>query len=180
MTGAAIAIHGATSHSPWANELIVERLKALWLGHSASQISNIIGAEFNISVTRNAIIGKAVRLGINQQTKTTRHNMQAGRPRAKPRATLRVVSGGSGGALRVTRSVSTDLPKLRCIAEPSLNLPLLEWTSNTCKYIAGDDGLACGHKTYAATSWCLSHFQLIRQDVRPVKRTAYTTWGEGR
>lgn len=169
--------HVGAGPSPWADN-VTERLIAIWRDYSAGQISEILGAEFGVSLTRNAVIGKATRLGISGDSKSDRHTMKKRKEKKEHRTTLRIVAAnGNSNHLRVVRSVTSDLPKLRCIAEPALNLTLLELRDDQCHHIAGLDHLYCGHPVRPGISYCLAHNQLMHEAPKPIKRVTYTTWG---
>ena len=68
----------------WTDERI-DRLKALWIqGMTASQIADELGG-----VSRNAVIGKAHRLGLQSRpspVKASEHDSEVAEPAPKPKA----------------------------------------------------------------------------------------------
>lgn len=50
-------------YAGWTEEQ-TERLKQLWGSYSASRCAQMLGQEFNVKKTRNAVIGKATRMGL--------------------------------------------------------------------------------------------------------------------
>lgn len=145
--------------SPWANEQLTNRVAQLWLDKSALQIARIIAEEFGVAISRNAIISKITRMGLAGVAKSVRHPCD----RSKPRL---------ASTNPTPRASSEPKPSvLRCVAEPPLNLTLLELPANGCHFIAGDDYLYCGHTVHAGTSYCFAHFQLTHKDTQPTSGT---------
>lgn len=128
-----------------------------------------------LGISKNACIGKAARLKLPARRVSIDRPRQERKPRApKPKAEskpmLRIVRAGYGSGLRVTRSVTTDLPIFTCVDADSLNKQLVELGTNDCKYIAGDPregALYCGHSVFKR-SYCEAHFE--RCYVEPIKR----------
>lgn len=125
----------------WTPELIEQLKGYFWNKKSASQIGELLG------FTRNAIIGKLFRLGLRRSPEDL-HRARANRKSLTPR----VVSFRRAIAAAESSFVpSEDVPPL-----PPLNIPLVDTTRSQCKFIAGYDGLCCGHPTIGG-SWCAHH-----------------------
>ncbi len=149
-----------------------DRLKALWLASdkpSCSQIASIFHSEFGINITRNGIIGKVHRLGLERRG--ARGNYK-----------------GNGKAAKTVRQHRSRMPRPvyeappvampPCIVDP-LNIKLTDAQSGQCRWIQGDDDLICGHPADGG-SWCPYHHSVVfkkrevKQARRPVMRFAAT------
>lgn len=158
----------AAPNSPWALEGIVDRLEVLWKTTSATDIANILSAEFNIAITRNSVIGRLHRMGVTGSIKTKLHprDRRTRNPAARPkqnRPKLHIVANGGGG-LRVMQSWETDLSPLRGVEVAPLRISLLELDHNTCRYPYRDtiEGPTtfCGHPRFGKFPYCGSHAAL--------------------
>lgn len=116
---------------PWTDEQ-VGYLRELFAtdSHSNSEMASMLARRFDTSLTRNAVIGKLLRLGLQRG-----HNVF--RPSLKP--TTKPVAPGEPIALN-----PDDIPAAqRC--------SLLELTNRTCRFPYGDVGEAsfffCGDPT---------------------------------
>lgn len=150
----------SSPNSPWNNPAMVERLKALWPDHSSNQIAKKLSEEFQLTISRNSVIGKASRLGltIEHKSEISRQAGRAKRTDIARRPHLKIVV--NGGGLRLLQSVESDMPTLRVIAAEPLNLTLNELTKTTCRYIAGSDHLHCGHTTFGEKPFCFAHCKI--------------------
>lgn len=162
--------------SPWSEQAIADLVRLYAEGLSCRAIGEQIG------LSRNAVIGKVHRLGL-QPPATKKPVVRAGkeiRPRIK-RSTvthqytfsrlLRVDNfHDTGPAIRVTE---TSEIKLRCVEIVPLNLTLADLPYNGCRYIAGDDLLYCGHSVKDGSSYCVPHHHLVWTAPRvPIARFA--------
>lgn len=133
----------------WTDER-VEGLKALWSdGLSAGQIADELGG----GITRNAVIGKVHRLGLDGRAPRAGGGAPAGprRPKpqvSRPRPTVRHVTAPPPGPLQE--------PEPSAVPDEPLHAPgehratLLELTPDTCRWPVGDprsaDFFFCGAK----------------------------------
>lgn len=125
----------------WPDEAVetLRRLRAE--GQSSSQIAAVLG------ITRNAVIGKAARLGLPLSASVVQYRPSSRRPRVpKPDRVFR-------------------LPTFRAepIPEPApapehqfLNIPLLDLNRDECRYSPSTESpfLFCGQPALAGKSWC--------------------------
>lgn len=154
------------SNIAWTDERIA-KLRELWVDPhlSCAKIAHQIGG-----VTRNAVIGKAKRLGLGPKPSDAPKGERLQHLPPKPKTTYK------RGAQRNFGSVWSGYPEggpepfvPRAIALPTRALPIEEWTDLTCKYIAGDDRLACGHPTAPDKPYCQAHCDLSY--TQPKERT---------
>lgn len=143
----------------------------MWSTHSASEIAAVL-QQRGYSFTRNSIVGLLHRAGLTAEQKSEARKRRPPAPKRKRehKPVLRIVSAGYGNGMRVTSSVTSELPVFECIDLPPLNKTLAELGSNECRHIAGDprDGaLYCGHPVHRR-SYCAAHFS--RCYIEPVKR----------
>ncbi len=151
----------------WTDEQ-VEQLKNLWgQGSSASQIAKILGG-----VTRNAVIGKAHRLGLSggikpAQTRSERPareasvHRQPGEVRSPPKL--------------VTPPAPPPIPIEELEVPPEADrVSLLKLNEKMCKWPIGNPGDAtfrfCGRGAEAGTPYCVSHSARAYQPVSKRER----------
>jgi len=145
----------------WTDEK-VESLRKLWSeGLSASQIANKIG-----DVTRNAVIGKVHRLGLEGRAKP-----HSGKSVTVGQLDANVISVSYSGnlALKVTSEDSFSHNKDDIINNKENQLyvaqgekvTILNLTENTCKWPIGDptdeDFHFCGHTPSKDAPYCEDH-----------------------
>ena len=146
----------------WTEER-VEQLKKLWTeGLSASQIAKRLG-----DVTRNAVIGKVHRLGLEPRAKPQRKNIAMGQLDGN------VISVSYSGNLAYKETPIDDIgydknheiiqPNIHSLDESSdqFSVTILNLTENHCKWPQGDPGTEdfhfCGHQPLAGKPYCEQH-----------------------
>lgn len=122
----------------WTDDRI-EKLKELWdSGQSASQIAAALGG-----VTRNAVIGKAHRLGLQSRPSPVKNES----PEAPPK------------------------PVKEPAAEPANRITLLELNERICKWPIGhpgdDDFHFCGRESQPGVPYCPRHCEIAYQTQAP-------------
>jgi len=132
-----------TTQSVWdSHPDICNTLADLWSTNSARQCAEKLGEQFGVVLTRQAVIGKAHRMGLGGTAKLFMKTVQPVAPFVEP---------------------ALPEPEL-----PSLELTLDELTQNNCRFIAGDDpreARYCGHTVFRR-SMCKTHFALCYQEPR--------------
>tara|TARA_B100000686_G_C16238012_1_gene688199 strand:- start:142 stop:654 length:513 start_codon:yes stop_codon:yes gene_type:complete len=142
----------------WTEEK-VKKLKELWgKGNTASQISKIIG-----EVSRNAVIGKAHRLGLPAKIKDNRSII----------SNAREVSDNYRQPSKKGRRSKFRSLLIEKNFEPAKNLTLEELTEETCKYMDHnthpneENATFCGRKTVSSSkqkfSYCPLHLMIVFQ-----------------
>ncbi len=153
----------------------VELLKRYWgQGKSASQIAALLG-----DVTRNAVIGKAHRLGLsgrpspirNRPALTTRPKTAQPR-RLRPAGTPRPTQNTAMAPVRKVEPAAATAP-----AEPppppvnGKGVTILELNDRMCKWPIGDPRKPgfrfCGHAVQPGTSYCAYHAAQAYQKPAP-------------
>ena len=146
----------------WTEER-VEQLKKLWTeGLSASQIAKRLG-----DATRNAVIGKVHRLGLEPRAKPQRKNIAMGQLDGN------VISVSYSGNLAYKETPIDDIgydknheiiqPNIHSLDESSdqFSVTILNLTENHCKWPQGDPGTEdfhfCGHQPLAGKPYCEQH-----------------------
>ena len=174
----------------WTDER-VETLKTLWKeGLSASQIANKLGG-----VSRNAVIGKVHRLGLEGRAKPNAPKKEAEppaaavsaepapQPEAKTRAEPAPEPANDPG---IAPMADDDSPTETATAEANetteddvvvpipLKLKLTELTERTCKWPIGDpmhdDFHFCGHEADEGRPYCEYHSGLAFQPASERRR----------
>lgn len=124
-------------------------------GLTSSQIA------FDINRTRNAILGRAFRLGLSRGSEY--HRMQstkANRAKFEHRSSPRPLRAKVEPKPTPTHKARPE-PSL---APESLNLTCEELQPNSCRYIAGDPkdgGTYCGHRKKVGSSFCAYHHSIV-------------------
>lgn len=153
---------GRPTNSRWT-DVRSEQLKTLYAqGLSGAKIA----AEMDCGFTRNAIIGRIHRLGLE---------LRGGQPkRLKMEKAPRIQKSRqrySPESRRVlTIFESAEIIKLRCVEIVSRGLSLMDLEPSDCRYpFGGDDGNSitfCGHPQLKGSSYCAPHFALTRDKPR--------------
>ena len=137
----------------WTSEK-VEKLKELWTkGHTASQIAEILG-----DTTRNAVIGKAHRLGLSGRMATKKSN----------------------GGISIIRKKWVNISQAQKIIDIS---PVIDEPMNPTAFQDIKDGLCrwplgepeeidfkfCGRNTKEGVVYCQSHYKQAYQPLSKVR-----------
>jgi GcrA cell cycle regulator len=144
------------------NEERTAALTKMWLeGMSASQCAHQLGG-----VSRNAVIGKVHRLGLDSRQAPSRPRSLGGRPAGSSRAATAVVQAHRSAT---TPPASKAAPRPAPIAPPA-NLELkptsslLSLSGHACRWPIGDPGTSdfgfCGRERHGAGSYCADHSNL--------------------
>lgn len=125
----------------WTDER-VETLSNLWReGYTARQIAEKLGGE----VTRNAVIGKANRLGLSKPSKSSVSRQQ--------------------------RRQQRDVPVQKLEAPKGQRATIFTLTASTCRWPIGDPGDTdfhfCGAKCSAGNPYCDYHAAMAYQAPQP-------------
>lgn len=140
----------------WTDER-VELLRKLWTeGLSASQIAKQLGG-----VTRNAVIGKVHRLGLQGRatpSRPARRPVRIARPRQAASGATPVAAGSMALRQRPAPRI-VDVEPLRL--EDGLTANVLTIRDRMCKWPVGDPGDAafgfCGHPVQDGCPYCAEH-----------------------
>jgi hypothetical protein len=163
----------------WSDAEIEQARKYFAEGMSSSMIGRQIGR------SRNAVIGKLARVGLSSAVQPT---LRKPLTRQLGGFAARVLIGGARRKKAAAKAeLQVDEPfgwrRLACHSVPGYSgkpLPLLELTSNQCRYpldqVDGGPLLFCGAPTMGAgTSWCQYHFAVCYRPVPlPVRRRSAT------
>lgn len=155
----------------WTDERI-EDLKTLWSdGLSCSQIAESLGG-----ITRNAVIGKVTRLGLDKRK--PHGNERSSWQRQPVRTGKRGQDGGLAFRLLKAQRPKIEQPQPIPMTQDQ-DIPieqrktLLELTNETCKWPVGDPGkpdfFFCGGESVPGLPYCIHH-----------GRVAYAGYGSGR
>jgi GcrA cell cycle regulator len=134
-------------------------------GMSYAAIAAAINAKFGTAYSRNAAIGRAMRMGL----------VGASRPRDLPRAPQtgkprlhRMRERGASQSRRPMPKCEVAEPAtLRCAEIDPRHLSLLDLAPGDCRYPYGGDAEGeaitfCGHPQHMGSSYCIAHFDLTR------------------
>jgi len=160
----------------WTDDRI-EELRRLWSqGLSASQIADRLGG-----VSRNAVIGKAHRLGLAKRPSPIKRGANAStapraprRPRAKPTPSPTAAAAAPADSAPTPAPRPALKPRPRRI-EAHESTPLedpvgvLDLTERMCRWPIGHPGdpefRFCGARTVAGLPYCAAHAQRAYQNV---------------
>lgn len=126
--------------NPWTDDRVARLRELDAEGLSSSQIADELGN----GISRNAVIGKRMRLGMKKHEHT---GGKQGRPRRESqtpikRRVVRIIAGGHG-ELRISETIEQDLPMSRLCADDiplTQRKQLLDLNSNDCRFPYGDPG----------------------------------------
>lgn len=160
--GAAIAAVSAAS--PWADGRVVDRTKALYLdGKSATQIVLVLRAEFNVTVTRNAVIGLLHRHKITRGVEARATSVRLGSAQS-----TRPPKKAAGPPLP---PVSKPLPPPRADSLKPQVASLLDLGPHACRWPYGEvDFHFRGRASPEGSSYCDSHAAVARSPFQPSKK----------
>lgn len=150
----------------WTNDRVEQLQKLYAEGYSCAQIAAEIGL-----ATRNSVIGKIHRMGLNRpanwkpKPSAPRAPRQHGQPRER-KARLHIVAGNNNRRI-IPAFETAEQVELRAADVIPLNLSLLDMQANQCRYPydnpTPEDGWThkfCGHATLQKSSYCFEHERL--------------------
>jgi GcrA cell cycle regulator len=149
--------------SVWTDEAKSDELRKLYgQGLSCRQIAVIM----NCGLSRNAIIGRVHRLGLERRGRSPGPRKSA-KVKSDPlvKRTRLVRSNSNSTALRLIQVNEPTRPgALRCVEVESRRLTLLELEPRDCRYPDGEgsDITFCGLSKMDGSSYCISHFSLTK------------------
>lgn len=137
-------------------------------GLSYAEIGREINARFGTAYTRNAVVGRARRLGLVVPARMTSPSIVPSWPGEaclKPprRPALPYLNVPPESALKPAAPV-----RLRCVGVRPRLIPLVELARDDCRYPYGGDKdgeeiIFCGHPRQPGSSYCMPHARLTRR-----------------
>jgi GcrA cell cycle regulator len=167
--------------SNWAPEHCQALREYRARGMSYGQIAQALNAKFGTTYTRNAALGRGVRMGLpssGQPVRREKRFPEIRRPK-RPRTTITeplprraAESAEAAPAVKPVKPVT-----LRCVGITPRLIPLIELTAGDCRYPYGGDTdgepiTFCGHPKLPGSSYCGPHFHLTRGDEMLPERAA--------
>ena len=155
----------------WTDER-VELLKKLWSdGLSASQIAAELGG-----ITRNAVIGKAHRLGLSGRAKSA--SSAAPRPRKARSPMMRIGRASIRGNTALAHAYEMEAEAAPELIDNVIPIgqrrTILELTEQTCRWPVGDPGSTefffCGGNTLGGLPYCAYHSRVAYQPASERRR----------
>jgi GcrA cell cycle regulator len=144
---------------PWPKERDALLIRLHGTGIPFSEMALEIGERFNISLSRNACIGRARRLGLGSPEKPTVNSPAVRAPR---RRRIRKRPALSGPPHTAFASIPETV--LRCVEVVPRHLSLADLQPDDCRFPFGNGPITfCGHGKTAGSSYCLVHFDLSRK-----------------
>lgn len=166
----------------WAAEHCEALREHLTRGISFSRAAAAINARFNTAYSRNAVIGRARRMGIAGSARLTESRQrQPETPPASPpnlsqlhKARERHVPEFHSRWPAIER---TETKIFRWVEAVPRHLSLTDLEPGDCRYPYGGDGEGeavtfCGHPRRAGSSYCTPHFYLTRDPPTVSERSA--------
>ena len=136
-------------------------------GLSYAEIGREINARFGTAYTRNAVVGRAKRLGLAEPERMTSPSIVPSLPGepgllSPPRVAIPGLNLPPPSALKPVNPV-----KLRCVGVRPRLITLLELERGDCRYPYGGDREGeeirfCGHPRQPGSSYCAPHAHLTR------------------
>lgn len=146
-------------------------------GLSYAEIRREINARFGTAYTRNAVVGRAKRLGLAEPERMTSPSIVPSLPgepglHSQPRLAIPGLNLPPPSALKPANPV-----KLRCVGVQPRLIALLQLERGDCRYPYGGDregeGISfCGHPRQPGSSYCAPHAHLTRSSGAASGRTA--------
>lgn len=146
-------------------------------GLSYAEIGREINARFGTAYTRNAVVGRAKRLGLAEPERMTSPSIVPSLPGepgplSPPRLAIPGLNLPPLSALKPANPV-----KLRCVGVQPRLITLLELQRGDCRYPYGGDKEGeeisfCGHPRQPGSSYCAPHAHLTRGPGAVSGRTA--------
>lgn len=149
--------------TPWTEQRIADLKKLYVDGFSASKIA----AELGNGLTRNAVIGKIHRLGLDGRPRPPR-KPRIVRPRTRHVATSLLAAAALG------RSPGYVEPVIDIVIPVEQRRSLVELTDKTCRWPIGDPGKEdfyfCGGHPHSDKPYCAYHCRIAYQpkQLRPL------------
>lgn len=141
----------------------IEALRDLWAkGLPASVIASTLELQFRSAITRNAVLGKVHRLGLNGRIDPVRKSPEG--PRIKRRNDRKTIRNAALGIVDKPRTPDDQRPM------PALS----RHAGDACQWIEGAARGRdfCLRRTVAGYSWCPDHFKRVFLPPRQKKRAA--------
>ncbi|MET4040365.1 GcrA family cell cycle regulator [Bradyrhizobium sp. RT6a] len=135
-------------------------------GMSYAEIGRQINARFVTAYTRNAVVGRAKRLGLIVPVRTTSPSIVP----VLPSGACLILPHRPGLLNLPPKSAMkpAEPVKLRCVGVQPRLVPLVELASEDCRYPYGGDKdgeeiTFCGHPREPGSSYCAPHARLTRR-----------------
>jgi GcrA cell cycle regulator len=156
-----------TNAMAWTEERIAQ-LKAGWEGGmTASQIAEALGE----GVSRNAVIGKAHRLGLESRPSPVKGTEEAAVAPAPPKAAAPVAAPAAAPAPAATVVAKAPAAKKPARTGKAARTTLLDLNEKICKWPIGHPGEAdfhfCGKPSQASFPYCTEHCLVAYQAQLP-------------
>lgn len=149
----------ATNALFWPDERIA-KLKRLWNDKLSCRVIAI-----ELGISRNAVIGKAHRLGLEAREKVVRKPRGPRKPRGLYTRHKRDVLG---------KLFAPDPVLIREVEVEPRNLTFDQLEANSCRYPYGEKEIVfCGHDQQAGSSYCAAHHALCWRPATSVNREQY-------
>ncbi len=149
--------------NPWTDENIETLRRLVSAGFSASHIAKEIGG-----VSRNAVIGKVTRMGLDLHGQTGRPDLVGRAPKKPVVRTPRMPKKKADPVVLAGLQELLDRappPEVETILRPeSLGLTLMELENHNCRWPDGEREhiTFCGHQIEEGRSYCPYHVRLSR------------------
>jgi GcrA cell cycle regulator len=173
----------------WADTRYVAKLQEMYYRKSAPTMRAMreeLNVEFRTTFSRNAVIGKCKRLGLDKRgiSQERQASVDVSKPRDRSgRVRIPAKPKGAGGQFRPS-SVSTEIVNLRCVEVNPRLMTFLELQPNDCRFIYGNgdpsDFRFCGHPKFnyvrngidVQSSYCGPHYGICQGQGTASERAA--------
>lgn len=147
----------------WTEQMDAELTKHVNAGLSFSQAAGLINADFGLTLSRNAAIGRAHRLGMKGSAiGESRNKTPRSKAPPKPRAVRRH---------RIVEAFEVEQPEMRCVEVAPLGVDLMDLNDAVCRYPSEDAPFTfCGHPVRDGSPYCGPHHGLCHNQARATRR----------
>ena len=164
--------------SNWAPEHCQALREYRARGMSYGQIAQALNAKFGTTYTRNAALGRGVRMGLSSSERPVRREDRYSgirvprRPKGRAAARRPAEGNEAAPATKPAKPVT-----LRSVGITPRLISLIELKAGDCRYPYGGDKEGepitfCGHPKLESSSYCGPHFDLTRGDAALPGRAA--------
>jgi GcrA cell cycle regulator len=155
----------ATNNS-WSAATIAKLRLLFERGLSTAEIGKRLG------FTKNAIVGKINRLGLNTKVPVKSEKKKAAPKKSPPKKSVKAAGGPSKNKKNQQRSSAESRHKIERVIQHSAALMSLR--PDQCRWPIGDpdsDNFRfCGEKCFVGKPYCFEHCKLAYQFTAPVKK----------
>lgn len=147
------------------HQSVIDRMRVLHAENlTFSEIAAKLNHEFNLTLTRNACIGKGTRIGLGGRTVAPAERAKRAH---RPSVRVQKIIPASVNSLRVVEVTRVEPEPLRLADVQPLHLSIIDLDADHCRYPYGDGPFTfCGCTVAPGRPYCLPHAKLCEGERR--------------